>query len=282
MGTSTSSRGPGSHVPLIPPWVPDVAPLPDAPSSPEPNTSLDSDILQPVAPETPAPMMAPARRFAAARHSLTLFSRSGDQRYLKSGLRHYAQTGLGGARRAAQRMGGTATTAGRLYAVLNALRTQGAEAADEGLDPATLRGRSARDICDRIVEAVRPPDGTLDTAASRESIASALSELMRLYPDADLLALTPEQIEIVFECYLGYDTCRRVESDIGLTVYKAAPSASQAALRMNEIKTYVREKVYACFRALRKRGRQLTKAIAASFAARVIEDTFTVFEEFVR
>lgn len=290
MGTSTSSKGPGSNVPLVPPWVPQVPPLPDAPGAPEPGNVPAPETPPPVAPvdapgtdsaDQPPPMVAPPRRFASARNHLSRFAQSGDQQSLGSGLRHYTGKGLGGARQAAQRMGGTAQTAGKLYGALSALRTQAADAADIGLELATLRGRPVREICDRIVEAVRPPDGTLDAEASRQSIGDALSELMALYPNADLMDLGQEQIEMVIERYLAYDTCRRVELDVGQTVYRAAPSVAEGVRRMEEMKAYVREKVYACFRALRQRGRQLTKAIATSFAARVIQDTFTVFEEFV-
>jgi len=250
-----------------------------APETPPPVAPADAPGTDSA--DQPPPVVAPPRRFASARYHLSRFAQSGDQRSLGLGLRHYTAKGLGGARQAARRMGGTAQTAGKLYGALSALRTQAADAADIGLELATLRGRPFREICDRIVEAVRPPDGTLDAEASRESIDDALRDLLELRPDADLMNLGQEQIELVIERYLAHDTCRRVELDVGRTVLNKAPSAPEGIRRLEEMKAYVREKVYACFRALRQRGRQLTKAIAASFAARVIQDTFTVFEEFV-
>jgi len=302
MGTSASSRGPGGNVPLIPPWVPQVTPLPAAPvptpaapregapseipstpASPSPGTTPASDEYPPtgqsVAP-TPPPVLAPPRRFKAARTSLGRFARSGDQRQLASGLRHYSRTGLGGARRAAQRMGGTSKTAGVLYVALHALGMQAVDG-DTGLDPASLRGLPPGQIRDRIIDAVRPLDGTQDAEASRCSINDAIKDVLNQHADADLLTLSPEQIELIMERYIAYDLCRRVELDIGNAVSKAAASVAEGVRRMQEVKSYIQEKVSACFRAMRARRQRLTRVVAASFAARVIEDTFVVFEEFV-
>lgn len=293
MGTSISSKGPGGNVPLVPPWVPQVQPLldiptnaipepqPDPQDSPPPNQD-NTQLGQSIPILSPPIQMAPKRRFAGARNSLRLFAQTGDQQYLKNGLRHYTRTGLGGARNATLRMGGTARTAGTLFNALNAFRTQSVDATDFGLDPNTLRGQSAREIGARIIEAIRPKDGTLDAVANRESINNAFKDLMNQHADADLLALTPEQIESVIERYLAYDICRRVEMDIGGAVHKAASGAAEGVRRMEEMKTYIREKVFACFRSLRARGHQLTRALAASFASQVIKDTFTVFEEYIR
>ena len=41
-----------------------------------------------------------------------------------------------------------------------------------------------------VVEAVRPADGTQDAEASRTAIKDALSEVLTIFPDADLLNLT--------------------------------------------------------------------------------------------
>jgi len=152
---------------------------------------------------------------------------------------------------------------------------------DTGLDPASLRGLPPGQIRDRIIDAVRPLDGTQDAEASRCSINDAIKDVLNQHADADLLTLSPEQIELIMERYIAYDLCRRVELDIGNAVSKAAASVAEGVRRMQEVKSYIQEKVSACFRAMRARRQRLTRVVAASFAARVIEDTFVVFEEFV-
>lgn len=83
MGTSASSRGPGSgpDIPIVPPWVEDDAGLP------------------PRQPEQPPVEMAPAGRWRGVRTSLGKFGgdESGDRRHhLERGLGHYSRTGMGG------------------------------------------------------------------------------------------------------------------------------------------------------------------------------------------
>lgn len=302
MGTSASNKGPGGNVPLVPPWVPDVMPLPPAsePAPPAPDEGAPPDGLrgpslsppatapepeeaapagQPVA-ISPPPLLALPRRFKGARTSLGKFARSGDQRQLKLGLRHYTRTGLQGAKRAAQRMGGTSKTAGVLYGALQSLGSRVTDG-DTGLDPATLRGLPPDQIRDRIVDAVRPLNGIQDAEASRGPINDAIRDVLEEDANADLLALTPEQIELIIERYIAYDLCRRVELDVGNAVRNAAASVVEGMRRIQEMKSYIQQKIFASFRSLRAQGQRLTRTVAASFAARVIEDTFMVFEEFV-
>ena len=186
MGTSASSSGPAGRVPLIPPWVPEPeiepAVAPDGGQGPE----IDEPVVVPPAP----PPLAPAGRFRGARTHLGQYARSGSEGGLRRGLGHYVRTGLGGSRNASRRMVSTAMKAGALHGVLYALSSGTAPQVDLGIDPAGLEGRPAREIADRIAEALSPSDGTLDSEASRTSMSWALCEFMRREPEADLLSLT--------------------------------------------------------------------------------------------
>lgn len=66
MGTSASSKGPGSGVPLVPPWVEDN------------------------------PEVAEPSRFKAARINLGKFAKNGSEDSLGRGLGYYSKNGLGG------------------------------------------------------------------------------------------------------------------------------------------------------------------------------------------
>lgn len=112
-------------------------------------------------------------------------------------------------------MARTAVNAGRLYGTLSALSSL---PADVSIDPAALAGRPAREIADEIARVLQAPDGTQDAEASRDSISRAMSELIAADPDVDMLALTPDQIELVTQTYVGEDLCRRIDLDIGKTV----------------------------------------------------------------
>lgn len=121
MGTSQSSKGPPSNVPMVPPWVPDIplpATLPDAiPPESTPDTGVAQDQTPKNEPRQSIPI-APARRFGNARRSLGEFARYGDRRSMRNGVRSYVKSGYGGSKTATRRFGGTTQTANALYSAL--------------------------------------------------------------------------------------------------------------------------------------------------------------------
>ena len=195
MGTSASSNGPSSGIPMVPPWVPDAPASPPEPPQPDPaapaNDSApdqgqdDGALQQPgeAAPaRAPLPIpLAPPARFKTARLNIGKFAKSGDGRHLRRGLGHYVRTGYGGAGTAARRFGGTASTADALNGALSSLAAGRVAAPGSILDRALLTGRTTRQIIDALIEAVRPADGTQDAEASRASINDALSEVLTVF-----------------------------------------------------------------------------------------------------
>jgi len=277
MGTSASSSGPGSGVPLVPPWVddpPETTPTGDSEQA-EPNADQD--------PATPnrAPELAPAGRFRGTRLNLGRFGSSGSGESLRRGLGHYVRSGLGGSTRAAQRFGGTARKSGSVVGVLQALRSGAPTPIDLGIDPARLAGRPALETADRIAQAVSPPDGTQDSEASREALTVALRELIAKEPNVDLTALTEQQIELVMEAFIAEDICRRIELDVGKAIFDKAPSAAAAGSRFKQMNRYVRQHVAASLRRLRDSSKSLAVNTARKLASRAIRDTLQVFEEYV-
>jgi hypothetical protein len=259
---------------MVPPWVPDV----DSPSTGEqPSPPEQPDQEKPAAPAQPpkpAPI-APPGRFRSTRTSLGKFAGSGDSDQLRRGVGHYVRTGLGGTGVATRRFGGTARTAGALYAALGG---QGASAArPTGLDPAALVGKSARAVINAIIEAVSPVDGTQDREASRNAINDALSELMQRHPDADLLSPSEQQREFVVERFVGMDVYRRFVLDVGTAIQGKAASASVALSRLKEARDYIRETVSASFRKLRELGERLSGNRVSQLVQRALKDALDVF-----
>ena len=278
MGTSASSSGPGGGVVLVPPWVNDPeGTAPEPPDAGELEEAAgDADDRKQVPME-----LAPARRFVGARLNLGAFAASGSRDSLKRGLGHYVSRGLGGSGRASQRMAGTARKAGQLYDVLQSLGGGIAPTVDLRIDLALLAGRTAREIVDRISEALSPSDGTLDSEASRNSISWALCEFMRLEPTVDLTALHGEQIELVIELFIGEDICRRIELDVGKTVFAKAAGAAAAIRRLDQMCRYVRESVAASFRRRRASLGHFTRRVVNRLASNVIRDTYEVFGGYI-
>lgn len=279
MGTSQSSSGSPSSVPMVPPWVPD----PESPDEDEAGEhdneqqdEQDRDLLSPqLLP------LAPPARFSGARRSLGSFAQSGDLHSMRRGLGQYVRRGYGGAKSATKRFGGTVKTARDLYNALSA-SASGQVTSGSPLDPVLLMGRAAREVMDAIVEAVRPIDGTQDSEANRKAICDALSGLLQRFPEADLLHLSEEERFFAIERFVACDVYRRFELDVGKTVQNRAETISTGLARLKEVREYIRETIAAAFRKLNQVGQRVTSGRIGQVVRAALRETFEVFEDYIR
>lgn len=285
MGTSQSSNGSPSGVPMVPPWVPDI-PLPAVPSEAVPPEGVPQDgtPVQPqpepparTEPRQPIPV-APFGRFAGARRNLGDYAHSGDRDSMRRGLGQYVKKGYGGSATATRRFSGTAQTAHALYSALSSGAGNPYTAPGSPLDPVLMAGCSADEVMDAVVEAIRPVDGTQDTEASRAAIKDALSEVLERYPDADLYAMQDAHRNMAIERYVASDVFRRFELDLGKTIIAKCPNAATGVGRLKEIREYVRETVAASFRQLRNSGHRLATGLITQIVQSALRETFQVFE----
>lgn len=260
MGTSKSSDGSPSGADLVPPWA----------------TGTPGN-----EPEKPPAGKAPDARFQSARARLNRFAREGTPADMRAGLGRYVK-GHGGSSTAARRMGRASATAASLTAALAAF-TRG-ETVDtpsgQVLDPASLRGMSARDVTSLLADAFGPITGDQDGEVSRMAIDEALSELLEVHPDADLTALTEQQIQEVTGLYLSEDIYTRVCLDVGKSMQLNAPSAEVAARRFEQIREYIREIVSDSLRRLPQDGNMTTATELGVIVSNAIAETCRVFEEY--
>ena len=281
MGTSQSSKGPGSGIAMVPPWTP----APPADDSPENGTEAEDTVgnagvptPQVSPPVVPPPHVASPARFAGARRALGEFTRSGDSRDLQRSMGHYVRTGYGGATTTTRRFGGTAATASALDGALARVAEGQPAQTGSSLDPALLAGRNVQEVMNAVVEAVRPIDGTQDAEAERAAIRDSLTELLTRFPEADLLNLDPEQRAFAIENFTAIDVFRRFELDLGKTILDNAPNAATALSRLKEVRGYVKQSVAAAFRKLRDAGRSLTGNRIGRVVRDALKETFQVFE----
>jgi hypothetical protein len=285
MGTSQSSKGAPSNVPMVPPWVPDVpasTPVP-APGNPPANEPRQQDpatstLTMPAIPPVRRAPIAPAGRFSAARRAAGAFAQSGSAVQLRRSLGHFVRRGYNGAKTATSRFGGTVSTADALYGALTPGQPVGGAA--PALDRDVLVGRSAAQIMDAVVEAVRPIDGTLDAEASRLAIKDALSELLVKFPEADLLDLSEDERAFVIERFVAVDVFQRYALDVGKTIQDKATSPRVALRRLKEVKEYVKEAVAAKFRAHRVAGQRLLAGRVKQIVQAALLEIFQVFENY--
>lgn len=296
MGTSQNNDPPGKGLPYVPPWTPPLPP-PVPPKPPEPpedprddgppepdkdETDDGSDQTEDPrqVPQAPSPLAPPAR-FKGARRGLGDFANSGNRNSLRKSLREYVRHGYGGSKTTTARFGGTASIAGVFGSALESVADGSQQAGPGVLDRALLRGRSASEVMDALVEAVRPVDGTQDAEAERASIRGSLSDVLVRYPDADLLNLSAEQRAFAIERFTAMDVFHRYELDMCKTIQEKAPSASVAMRRLKEIKDYIKECVSASFRKIATARTPLTTARISQVVTQALQDTFEVFEGYV-
>ncbi|HEJ3151835.1 TPA: hypothetical protein SL337_003450 [Pseudomonas aeruginosa] len=302
MGTSQNSDGPGKGVPMVPPWTPPLPPVPPpvppqppeppAPPAPEPpdpgEDQTDQDGHQPddspddpkIAPQSPPPL-APPGRFGGARRGLGDYARNGDRSGLQRSLKHYVKHGYGGGKTTTARFGGTAAVAAILGGTLQSVAEGTSQTNPNPIDPVLLNGRSASEVMDALVEAVRPVDGTQDAEAERASIRGSLSDVLVKYPNADLLNLAPEERAYAIERFTAMDVFHRYELDLGKTIQEKASSALVAVRRLKEIKEYIKECVSASFRTIAATGARLTTGRISQVVTQALQETFEVFEGYV-
>lgn len=282
MGTSKSSTGSPSGVPMVPPWAPEP-PADDGAAADGNNgdDGRDGANAGSALVASQASPIAPAGRFGSARSSLGRYARTGSPSDMRKGVGNYVSKGWGGSKTAARRLAGSARTAGALYGALSAF-ADGQPAPGTNVDPAILAGRSADEVMSAVVEAVRPVDGTQDTESARKAIQNALSELLEQNPDADLVELNEQEKLFVVERFLALDIYNHLFLDIGKAIQDKAPSIAAATSRLREIKNYVKQAVAAAFRKLNKQGQKLSASRVAAISRQCIEEAMHVFEGYAQ
>lgn len=221
--------------------------------------------------------VAQPNRFGPAKRCLSDFGRTGDPASMRKGVGKFIKKGYGGKRTATKRLSGTIKNAQALFDVLSTSLLPENKSLLNLLD---LKGYSAFEIMDAVVEAIVPVDGTQDTESSRASIKDALSEVLSAFPDADLTSLNQEQKERAIEHFVGNDVYRRIELDLGAHIRKKAPDTKSAMSRMKDIKNYAKETVAASFKKLRDSGQRLTATNVSSITKQAISETCSIFEEY--
>lgn len=193
MGTSTSSRGPGSNSPLVPPWA-------------------DTDG------QGPGPQPEP-QRFRRFRTDLGKFVSGGDGGSLRSALGNYARTATGGRAVGPRRFGSMARAGGALFDTMSAFR-DGQDAA--GLDIAALNGQDTDLVVDAIVRALVPADGDADRV--RVAMNEALSKCLEGVEEFDFAHITDDMIVEMMLTYVAHCIFEQIMLDSKDAFIKAADS----------------------------------------------------------
>jgi uncharacterized protein (DUF2164 family) len=164
------------------------------------------------------------------------------------------------------------------FSFLQAARDKTDPAINEWVDSLTARNASAQEIADEIVRYMTPAGGSLDEAASQQSMAQAMHDLLAREPDIDLLNLDDNSIWALIESFLGYEAFYRLSLDIGQVFEDAALNPRDRVTRMKEMRDYLKAELSSQVEALRGGTSNATSGQLQSVLQRALENTFAVYE----
>lgn len=280
MGTSSSSSGPGGGVPFDPPWLNSVAseigsPLEQIsgePSFPDENPQQMELTAQPVE-------LAPPRRFGKARLYLGKYVSSGDRSALKKALGSYSRKGMGGASNVASRMRASTAAGAKLFNFLQGVRDRTDTRVRDWINQLNSQNLSANEVADEIIKQLIATGGSLEEESCRVSVALAMSDLLTINPDIDLLNMDNESIWTVVELFIANEAFNRLSIDIGQLFESAKFSLGVAVDRMNDMQEYLKTEISAQIQELRTGASNPTTAEINNLLQKAIKTTFEVFEE---
>ncbi|UGS90972.1 hypothetical protein KOL96_24050 [Ralstonia wenshanensis] len=259
MGTSTSSSGGKAGSPFDPEWLtPEAAPAGAGDNAPADGDEDGGDQQEPAnsgneagageqAAEgeqaTTEAVFAPNRRFADARSKMSAALGGGGRESLRAAARSMVTKGMGGARRAASTMRGTAQGAGALGQFLASARDGSDPRVVDWVNRTRLANLAADDLILELVKEVMPDTGSVDDESLRNAAAEALGLLYELNPDIDILNLTDGQIHDVMAITIANDVCNRMDLQLGQTYERLKHNPQQVQLFRKDVKEYVQSEV---------------------------------------
>lgn len=254
MGTSTSSSGGKAGSPFDPEWLSPSQAEGDAGGSGEPLSSDDNQGQEgdgdsageqdgTNAQGIDEPEFAPNRRYAEARSKMSGYLGGGGCEALRSATRGMVNKGMGGARRAASTMRGSAQGAAALGQFLSAARDGTNARVQDWVERVKQLNLSADDLILELVKEVMPQTGSVDEESIRNSAVDALGQLYEQDPNINLFALTDEQIHGVMAITIANEVCNRIDLQLGQTYEKLKYDVAQIQLYRNDVREYVRSQV---------------------------------------
>ncbi len=202
MGTSTSSKGPGSNSPLVPPWADST---PDQPLPPPPDE----------------------QRFNAFRRNMGKFVKSGETSVLRHSLGKYASQATGGSSVGPRRFGAMSKAGGNLFGVINELRIGGTGEEVAGVVLSDLSGKDINYAIQEIVTSLLPENG--DSDKIRVSMNVALSESLEGMEDFDPSMITDDILINMMVFYLRECVFQQVIMDSDKAFQKGSIQECQSA-----------------------------------------------------
>ncbi|MBN8726975.1 MAG: hypothetical protein J0H15_04640 [Xanthomonadales bacterium] len=167
----------------------------------------------------------------------------GGRELLRSATKSMVTRGMGGARRAASTMRGTAQGTGALGEFLASARDRSNPRVVDWVNRTRQANLAADDLILELVKEVMPGTGSVDDESLRNAAAEALGQLYELNPNVDIFDLTDAQIHEVMAITIANDVCNRMDLQLGQAYEKLKYNALQIQLYRKDVKEYVQSAV---------------------------------------
>lgn len=243
MGTSGSSKGPGSNTPLVPTWL-------DTPKANSPTAVAVNGVKADSKTKPNIPTPTQGKRFKDARTAFTKFVKSGgsDSRSLKKAISKYVSQGVGGKKNATRRMGSSLASAGNVLRVLRDIQNDGIQRTLEKYSLNDIENASAEEILTSFTEIICKDGGSIDEALAREAWLETIVELADWNLD-DLSTLSLEKITTFVITFIALTVEKMIIQSIGNNGFKLPENNKAVANMESQLKSYIRVSVQDSFKA---------------------------------
>jgi len=186
---------------------------------------------------------------------------------------------MGGAANVARRMRASTSAGAGLFNFLQGIRESSDINVRDWVNQLTANNLSAYEIADRIIVQVISSGGSLEEESCKDSMAQAMSELLTINPEVDLMKMDNDSIWTVIELFMANEAFNRLDLDIGQLFESAKYSPYEAVSRMNDMREYLKSEISAQIQALRASTPNPSKEEMNNLLQSALRLTFEIFEE---
>jgi hypothetical protein len=191
---------------------------------------------------------------------------------------HYSRKGSGGAATVSNRMRASTRAGAELFSFLTSVSQGASVEVRQWVEDLQQTNPSADDVVDAIVRELAPPGGSADEESLRDSMASALTDLLVADPNIDLMHLQPADTWELMRHYLASEVSNRVCFDLGPAFESAKVDPVLAVAREREMRLFIKLEVGQHLDLLRQTHANPTRAQLESILQETVKMTFELFE----
>lgn len=290
MGTSNSYNGAGGGTPLVPSWLGGGDALPaagggdgtpaDGASGAGGDQGGPDDGGPPLAPSPrPTPQAGDGDRFRNARSNFSRFVGSGgsDHRSLGRAVSNYVSRSAGGSANASRRMGSSRSAGASLVSFLNNAATNGVREALRTLNLERLAGQPIEEVFAGLADYICPEGGSIDEGIARDAFVETIADLAEA-GITDIDALTPAQMQTIFELYATHTIEARLCNDIGTRVVTLPADAQAAAQIQAQLRDFIQRGVSDAVNASGVSIQALSQDAVSGFVNGIYQAAFEILQ----